>query len=351
MFALMQEERKVFVTGASGFIGTYICYRLLQLGHQVSAMKRETSDLSTHRLVFETLNADGLNPVDADAVVWHTADILDPNGVIDATAGCDTIVHAAASVSFQPRERAHTLKNNIDGTANIVNACVANGIKRLVHISSVAALPNPDKKDTLSESFENSTFFEFNTTYGESKYRSEMEVWRGSGEDLDVTVFNPGIVLGKWHFVNSSVQMFRSVFKGLKVYSSGYTGFVAVEDIADAVAKALSNEASIGQRYILVGDNQYYKDFLFSIADALGKKRPGIKAGLTLSTWVGRMAELWAYATGGKAFITREIAQSANRHTHFENEKVQKQLGLSFRSVNETIAETAKFFTSHPELR
>jgi len=145
--------------------------------------------------------------------------------------------------------------------------------------------------------------------------------------------------------------MFRSIFRGLKVYSSGYTGFVAVEDIADAVVKALNNEASIGQRYILVGDNQYYKDFLFAIADALGKKRPGIRAGLGLSIWVGRLAEFWASITGGKAFITREIAQSANRHTHFENKKVQEQLGLSFRSVNETIADTAKFFTAHPELR
>jgi len=205
MFALMQEQRKVFVTGASGFIGTYICYRLLQLGHEVHGMKRETSDLSTHRLVFETLNGQSENPIDAEAIEWHTADILDPNGVRDASADCNTMVHAAASVSFQPRERSHTLKNNIDGTSNIVNACISNGIKRLIHISSVAALPNPDKKETLSESFENSTFYEFNTTYGESKYRSEMEVWRGSGEDLNVTVFNPGIVLGKWRFVNSSV--------------------------------------------------------------------------------------------------------------------------------------------------
>lgn len=346
----MQKQSKVFVTGASGFVGTYVCYQLLQQGYEVHGLKRASSDLSTHRLVFDTLNSEQKKPVSSDAIVWKTADILDPNGLIDCSAGCDVIVHTAASVSFQPRERAQTLKNNIDGTANVVNACITNGINRLIHFSSVAALPNPDKKERLSEHFENSTFYEFNTTYGESKYRSEMEVWRASGEGIQVTVFNPGIVVGRWRFINSSVQMFQTIAKGLKVYTTGYTGFVAVEDVADAALKALENDDSIGHRYVLVGENQYYKDFLFSIADALGKKRPGIQAKLGLSMWVARFAEAWAWVSGGKAFITREIAQSANRHTHFENEKVQEHLGLSFGSINESIKRTAAFFKTHPEL-
>lgn len=332
------------MTGASGFIGTYVCHYLLSKGYDVVGLKRDSSDLSTHELIFTELGA-------TEKVRWKTADILDPNGVMEACEACDMVVHSAASVSFQPRERTAILTNNIEGTNNVVNACIKSGIKRLVHISSVAALPNPDKKKQLDESFLNSTYFEFETTYGESKYRSEMEVWRGLGEGLDVTILNPGIVLGRWKFRNSSVEMFRSVFNGLKFYSSGYTGFVHVQDIAHAAGFCLEKPESIGERYILVGDNWYYKDFLFKIADELSVKKPPIRAGLGLSEFVGLVSETWAKLTGSKAFITREIAQSANRHIEFVNQKAQEQLGLSFTPLEEAIVETAAFFKAHPELR
>jgi len=277
-------------------------------------------------------------------------DTLDPLSLIEASKNCHAIVHTAASVSFQAKERDFILKNNIEGTENVVTACIENGIGRLVHVSSVAALPNPDKKRKLDETFLNSTFFEFETSYGESKYRSEMEVWRASGEGVAVTVLNPGIILGEWKFTDSSVQMFKSVQNGLPFYTSGLSGLIDVINVAEAIVIALKNDKSIGERFILVGENWWYKDFLCKIADALGKKRPSIKAGKTLSTIVAMMAETWAALTGKKAFITRELTQSANRQTEFDNTKAQEILGLQFIELNETIVRTAQFLQAHPEL-
>ena len=205
------------------------------------------------------------------------------------------MIHTAASVSFQPKEREVILKNNIEGTAHIVDACIEQGITQLVHLSSVGGLPNPDKKEELNESFLDSTFFEFETTYGESKYRSEMEVWRGLGEGLTVTVLNPGIILGAWRFVNSSTQMFRSMYNGLPFYSNGLTGFVDVRDVAKAAVLSLTNALTKGNRYILVSDNLSYKDFLWRVSDALGVKRPRMAAGKTLSYLVGLLAEGWGW--------------------------------------------------------
>ncbi|MFY0675004.1 MAG: NAD-dependent epimerase/dehydratase family protein [Bacteroidia bacterium] len=346
----MPNPQRIFITGANGFAGTYTCYLLLKKGYDVVALKRETSDLSTSKKIFSYLNQKHGSQIVFDSIGWRAGDVLDPNSLIDASKGCEAMVHLAASVSFQKNERAFILKNNIDGTANAVDACIENGIERFIQLSSVAALPNPDKKNELDENFLNSTFYQFETTYGESKYRSEMEIWRGLGEGLKVTALNPGIIIGPWKFAGSSVEMFKTVYNGLPFYSSGYTGFVDVQDVAEAVLLSFENEKSIGERFVLVSENMSYRDFLFEIADALGKKRPRISAGKNASQLVAVLAETWAVFTGKKAFITREMAQSANRKTHFVNDKSKNVLGLEYKNFNESIKETAEFLKGNLEL-
>lgn len=350
MFALMQNSKRIFVTGGSGFAGTYICYLLLEQGYQVSALKRHTSNLSTPQLVFKTLNEQRNQNLAIEQIDWKVGDILDPNSLIEASSNCDVMVHTAASVSFQPKERDLILNININGTSNVVTACLENDIKRIIHISSVGGLPNPDKKESLDEGFLNSTFFQFETTYGESKYRSEMEVWKGLGEGLDVTILNPGIILGAWKCSGSSIEMFKTVNNGLPFYSGGLTGFVDVEDVANAVLKALELETSIGNRFILVSENWTYKKLIFVIAEALNKKKPSIKANLKLSEFVALIAEAWASLTGKKAFITRELAQSANRKTSFINDKAKKELNIEFTPVSDSVKKTAAFLQTNPSL-
>lgn len=349
-FAPMPKPQRIFITGANGFAGTYTCYLLLQKGYDVVALKRATSDLSTSKTIFNYLNQKHNQSIDFEKISWKIGDVLDPNSLIDASNGCDAIVHTAASVSFQKNERDFILKNNIEGTANAVDACIENGIERFIQLSSVAALPNPDKKYELDETFLNSTFYQFETTYGESKYRSEMEVWRGLGEGLKVTALNPGIIIGPWKFTGSSVGMFKTVYNGLPFYSGGYTGFVSVQDVASAVVLSLENEKAIGERFVLASENMSYRDFLFEIADALGKKRPSMNAGKNASQVVAVFAETWAALTSKKAFITREMAQSANRKTHFVNDKSKNVLGLDYKNFSDSIKETAEFLKGNLRL-
>ncbi|MGB0430400.1 MAG: NAD-dependent epimerase/dehydratase family protein [Bacteroidia bacterium] len=346
----MQQKSSIFITGANGFAGTYTTYRLLKMGYRVVALKRERSNLETSKYIFEYLNARDGAHVSFSEIEWRLGDTLDPFSLVEHSKGCAAIVHMAASVSFQKNEREQILKNNIESAANAVNAAIENGIKRFIQLSSVAALPNPDKKSELDENFLNSTFYQFETTYGESKYRSEMEMWRGLGEGLNVTALNPGIIIGPWKFTGSSVEMFKTVQNGLPFYSSGLTGFVGVEDVAKAVLATLQNDGTIGQRYVLVSENWSYKAFLEAIAKSLNKKPPKIKAGKNLSQVVAKVSELWSTVTGTKAFITTEMAQSANRKTHFINKKAVSDLKLSFTPLADSINETAQFLKQNPNL-
>lgn len=335
---------RIALCGASGFIGTHICHALLKQGYNVIGIKRESSDLSISQKVFEELNRRDSVNFSHDDIEWKTADLRNPQALERALSSCEVVINAAAKVSFNPKQRKETIKNNIDVAANVVNACIATGVERLLHISSVSALPNPDKKFELDESFLNSTYYRFETSYGESKYRSEMEIWRGLGEGLKVTVFNPGIVLGEWKAEGSSNEPIAAVDKGLNFYSAGYSGFVDVQDIAQAIILSLENEQSIGERYVLVGHNESYEKFLKRIAEKLQVKGPSVKAGMFLSKLVAYIAKVPAFFTGKEPFITEELAESANRKTHFVNDKAKEELALDFHAFDKTIARSCRFY-------
>lgn len=346
----MQVPKRVFLTGATGFVGTHTLFHLLYQGYEVTAQRRKNPLFPVQELVFNLLNQRHGSNVSLGDATWVEADILDYRALVTMSSGMEAMVHTAAVVSFQPADKGLMTVVNVQGTENVVNACLANGISRLIHLSSVAALPNPDKKGEMDERFLNSTYYRFESIYGESKYRGEMEVWRGQGEGLDVSVFHPGIVIGEWKFHQSSVEMFRAVAQGLPFYSSGTTGFVDVADVARAITTSLKMSKTIGNRYILVGENMKYRDLLWQIADGLGRPRARIKAGSVSSMGVAAMASAWAMVTGRKAFITMEMAKAANRATQFSHARAAQDLGLDFSPLSEAIARTARFYLDNPSL-
>ena len=120
--------KKIFVTGGTGFLGAYIISELVQQGYNVRALRRK------QQLPFF------IPKETAEKVEWVTGDILDTFSLIEAIDGVDIVVHAAAKVSFQERERKDLLRTNIDGTSNVVNVMLEKNISRLVYISSVAAI-------------------------------------------------------------------------------------------------------------------------------------------------------------------------------------------------------------------
>ena len=121
--------------------------------------------------------------------------------------GITQVYHCAAIVSFDPKDKDHLLKINIEGTANVVNACIDAGVKKLVHVSSVAALGRIRKGETVTEKM-NWTEETSNSIYGKSKYLGELEVWRGIGEGLQAVIVNPTVIFGGDNWDNRFVGYF-----------------------------------------------------------------------------------------------------------------------------------------------
>ena len=255
--------------------------------------------------------------------------------------GIDVVIHSAAIVSFIKKDRELMYQTNVEGTANVVNMALEKNVKRLIHISSVAALGRTAHGGHVNEEkkWEES---KVNTHYAKSKFKAELHVWRGISEGLDAVILNPSTILGfgDWH--SSSCAIFKQVYEGFKWYTPGINGFVDVEDVAKATLLLMETTIS-EQRYIVNGDTWTFKKLQDTIADNFDKKRPARKATPFILKLAWRIEKIKSMFTGKKPLLTRESARVAQSETFFENDKILKTLpGFSFTPVEETIKNACK---------
>ena len=319
-----QNGITVLVTGGTGFIGAYIIQELITKGYSVKALHR--SNNFPFYISKETLSK----------VEWIQGDILDVVTLENAMEYVDAIIHSAAIVSFDKKLREQMYRINVEGTANVVNLALEKNIKRLIHISSVAAIGRTAKGQTVDEEKKWVTS-SLNTHYAISKQKSEMEVWRAMAEGLSAVIVNPSTVLGFGNWNSSSTAIFKNIYHGFSWYSEGENGFVDVKDVAE-VAVALIDAEITGQRFILNGDNWPFRKLFNSIADQFKKPQPHRLATPFLGEIAWRMEHLKSYFSGHRPLLTKESAKVAHSRTNFDNSKILKALpGFNFTPLQQTI--------------
>ena len=257
-------SKKILVTGATGFIGSYLVRHLVQQGHtNLRCTRQENSSMALLKEV-------------ADKVEWVNANLLDVPALEVVMQGVEQIYHCAAVVSFNEKDNRNMLKINGEGTANVVNLALDFGIEKLVHVSSIAAIgrrpndPNIDERTPWQDA-------NWNSPYGVSKHRAEMEVWRGIAEGLNAAIVNPANVLGSgfWKGRTSTGQIFHSIWKGLRFHPIGSSGFVDVRDVVRFMVLLMESDIN-GERYILSAESLPYKRLFDEIATSLGVKPPSV---------------------------------------------------------------------------
>jgi len=320
---------KVLVTGGTGFLGAYIIKELILKGYAVRAIRRSNK-------LPNFINADILNKAE-----WVDGDILDVVSLQDAMEGVSSVIHCAAIVSFTADERKEMYQVNEEGTANIVNMALEKNVRRLIYISSVAALGRTTSGGKVNEDkkWEES---KVNTHYAKSKYKAELHVWRGISEGLDAVILNPSTILGYGDWNSSSCAIFKNIYKGFQWFTPGINGFVDVEDVAKATVLLMESNIS-EQRFIVNGDTWPFKKLFDTIADNFSKKRPSIHASSFLLGIAWRLEKIKSLITGHKPLLTNESARVALSQTFFENDKILKALpGFSFTPLEESIKNACK---------
>jgi len=312
----------ILVTGGSGLVGGELISQLLAQGNSVKAIFNNTPLGITH-----------------PDLTTIKCDILDSSALEEAMEDVTHLYHCAAIVSFNKKNKDQLFKINIEGTTNVVNAALDAGVKKMVHVSSVAALGRIRENETITEDM-NWTEETSNSLYGKTKYLAEMEVWRGIGEGLEAVIVNPSLILGGGDWNKGSSGIFKSVYNEFPWYSEGVTGVVDVKDVVRAMILLMNSEIT-SERFIISGWNLSYKEVFDGIADCFGKKQPRKKVTPLLAAFVWRWETLKSVFTGKEALVTKETARTALAKVYFDNSKFLNAVpGFEYTPINETIKNT-----------
>mgnify|MGYP000962685147 CR=1 FL=1 len=313
----------ILVTGGAGLLGKELIIQLLQQGKQVRAIYNNTRLADFH----------------SDSLQQLQCNILDVVGLEEAMQNVEQVYHCAAVVSFNPGRKEEMFKINIEGTANVVNAALDAGVKKMVYVSSVAALGRIRENEPINETM-NWTKETSNSAYGQSKYLAEMQVWRGIGEGLDAVMVNPVIILGAGDWNSGSSQIFKTAYDEFPWYTDGSTGFVDVRDVVKAMIELMNSSIS-AERFILSAENRTYAEVFNLMAKAFGKKPPHKKVTPLLAKIVWRLEAIKSSFTGKDPLLTKETAATAMTKATFDNSKLKKFLPeFNYRKIEDSIADT-----------
>lgn len=313
----------ILVTGATGFLGSVLVRQLLAEGEPVRILRRETSALD---LLGET----------ADRVEHAVGDVTDAAAVREAVRGVERVYHTAAFVGFGGAKDAERLRAvNVGGTANVVNAALEEGVRRLVLTSSQAALGRPEQPVGVIDETAEWTASKLNTAYARSKHDAELEVHRGIAEGLDAVIVNPAVIFGLGRPGENTMEIVEKARRGISVAPPGGTNVVDVEDVAAGHRAAMARGAT-GERYFLGAENLPWQEIFGTLAEAFGKAGPRLVLPPVLALLAGTASEALGALTRSRPALTRETARVSSRFYRYDNAKAREQLGVSFRPFRET---------------
>lgn len=321
----------ILVTGASGFLGNHLLQSLVEKRVPVRAL-------------YNSRKPD----TDLPGITWRRCDMLDIFSLEEALEEITQVYHCAAIVSFDSRDHAKMIRDNVAATANLVNALLEKDTARLVHVSSVAALGRTTGHGNSGATMiTEETHWEesrLNSAYARSKFLSEMEVWRGIAEGLNAVIVNPSIILGEGDWSKGSAHLMEIVYREFPWYTEGINGWVDVKDVADAMV-LLMNSGLEEERFILNAGNYPYREVFTHMAEALKRKPPHRRSGKWMTELVWRLMVIKSRITGRQSTITRETARTAQSRHLYDNRKfLEKFPSFTYRPLPRTIERMAASF-------
>lgn len=309
---------RVFVTGGNGFIGSRVVRRLVEAGHEVRCLVRETSDTSRiDDLVFERF----------------VGDIRDAASLVEGMTNADGCVHLASVSSWDDIRSDAVEATVLDGTRNVLEAAIAAGNVRTVYISSSTAVNASDEPLVFNED----SAFELHGTplvYAIAKHRAErMVVEEYAGRGLPVIIVNPAEVYGPDDTGFITAGNIRDILKDWPALACrGGTAITHVDDVAGGIVGALE-KGRPGERYILGGDNVSVEELVRLTLDIAGQKKPVLRIPNGPLKWtVQTMARV-----GLPTPVIPEVLDYATKFFFVDSTKAKTELGYSPRPARQVL--------------
>jgi dihydroflavonol-4-reductase len=312
----------VIVTGASGHIGNVLVRTLLKKGLDVKVIDLDPD------------NDPVLKPLN---LKMYKGDIRDLDFLTKTFQGADTVIHTAGIVSITPWKKKLMNAVNVQGTRNVVQACLRNNVKRLVYTSSVHALYEPSKEHSVIEKLANSVK-EVLGEYAKTKVLATREVFKGIKQGLDAVIPYPSGVIGPYDFKKSEMgEMIRDYSMGeYKYYVDGAYNFVDVRDVANGIYLAMT-KGKKGEEYILAGNKITVEELFKEISELTNTPQPKFKIPTLLAKIIAPLALMYYKISKETPIFTPYSLAVLNSNANISSRKAEKELGYSYRSVKESL--------------
>lgn len=317
----------IVITGATGLVGSHLLLELMQQNQKVLAIYQNIKSIDKTKMVFEQNNKIIL----FESINWFEASVLNVNRLMKAFENAHFVYHCAAKVSFNPADEEVLRKTNIEGTANVVNCCLALKIDKLCFVSSIAALGDLLPNQTLYTEETEWNPEKNHSDYALSKYGAETEVWRGFYEGLNMVIVNPGVIIPPLYWQEGSGEVAKKVKNIFWFYTHGVTGFVPLPNVINCVIKVMQSEIT-GERFILVSENLSYFELLKIYAEKLKVKPPKFYFNKFLSSLVWKIDWFLSLLSFERNF-SKSMMQSLHSKDFYSNQKIVNTLDFKFETI------------------
>ena len=323
---------RVAITGASGLLGSNLAAALLSAGHHV---------IATHRRGTKIAQLDDL------AIDWREADLGSTAALASAFAGAEAVFHCAAAVSVKREITPEMTDANVTGTERVIDACVAAGVKRLIHTSSVVAVGLTTNTTPCDETARwNFEELGLSDAYAKTKHLAEERV-HAARDRIDAVIINPTYMFGPRDARPSSGKMILDVARRrVPSWTPGYNNFVDVRDVARGMILAW-HAGTRGERYILGGHDMTYRACFATIARTAGVKPPRFGAPYVVARLLGAFGDLQEWRGKDSLVNTTQIRYAYSDQFRFTSAKAQRELGYTYGALEPAIADALAWFRAH----
>jgi dihydroflavonol-4-reductase len=318
----------IAITGATGHIGNVLIRELLAKGNRIRAVVPPGEDI---------------NPIQGLDIEIVQGDVRNPESLIRAFSGIETVYHLAGIISILPGKKKLLEEVNVKGTQNVVEACLKTGVRRLIHTSSIHALKEPPQGTIITEEqpFDPASI---SGGYGKTKARASLAVLKGVKRGLNAVIVCPTGVIGPYDYKISEMgQLVRSFLKRrLKVGINGAYDFVDVRDVAKGMILA-GEKGRAGESYILSGQQISVPDLLSILGKISGIKAPGHLVPCWLARIAGILATPYYLLNKTKPLFTAYSIDVLASNSLISSSKARRELGYSPRSITESLTDTVNW--------
>jgi dihydroflavonol-4-reductase len=320
----------VFVTGASGFVGSAVARALAAKGFALRLLLRQGS------------RRDNIEGLDAEVV---TGDMRNAAAMAKAIRGVRYVFHVAADYRLWARDMDEIVRNNLEGTRAVMQGALGAGVERVVYTSSVATL-KPHLDGPPADETSRHTVDSAIGAYKRSKLVAERLVERMVADDgLPAVIVNPSTPIGPRDIKPTPTGrvIVEAALGRIPAFVDTGLNLVHVDDVAAGEVLALE-KGRIGESYVLGGADVAFRDIVGAVAKLAGRRPPTIGLPRLPLFPIAYLAEAVAQLTGKEPFVTADALKMAKYKMFFSSAKAQRELGFTARPWQEAIVDAYGWF-------